>query len=370
MVDGCAILWVINWPTNGTLSDYVGNFCDFIFLHLQSNDTSVVFDKYHDFIIKSSTRADRGKFSSRTHMMTLTSPLPPKSSVLTSASCKVQIIKHVTEGLLQRAVAGCYANSLVIAGLSETPTEVSHGVAVQRQDLRTLHEEANLMMVRQAYKAVLDYGADSVYVLCDDTDLLVLLCYFFWKLHLSCKVYMQGTSSERIIYDIKETVEANKEIMPSIVSAHALSGCDSVAPYHGVGKLSIIKRLKEGMKLLHVGCLNEDFGKALVEATTLVSDCYGYPDVSMTQCRIKVWHQKTSKARKKAPDLQSLPPTSEAFKENVKRAHLQAIVWYSTMEAESPAINFTDYGWNKDELNKVLAPVGLFLQLLMKSCIQ
>ena len=83
---------------------------------------------------------------------------------------------------------------------------------------------------------------------------------------------MQGTSSERSIYDIKETVEANKEIMPSIVAAHALSGCDSVAPYHGVGKLSIIKRLKDGMKLLHMGCLNEDFGKVLEEATTLISD--------------------------------------------------------------------------------------------------
>ena len=154
VVDGCAILWVINWPTNGKLSDYVGNFCDFIFLHLQSNDTSVVFDKYYDFSVESSTRADRCKFSSQTHMMTLTSPLPPKSSVLTSASCKVQIIKHVTEGLLLRAVAGCYGNSLVITGLSETSTEVSHGVAIQRQDLRTFHEEADLIMVQQAHKAV------------------------------------------------------------------------------------------------------------------------------------------------------------------------------------------------------------------------
>ena len=67
---------------------------------------------------------------------------------------------------------------------SETPTEVSHGVAIQRQDLRTRHEEADLIMVQQAYKAVLDHGADSVYVLCDDTDVLVLLCYFFLEAQL------------------------------------------------------------------------------------------------------------------------------------------------------------------------------------------
>ena len=142
---------------------------------------------------------------------------------------------------------------------------------------------------------------------------------------------MQGTSSERSIYDIKETVEANKEIMPSIVAAHALSGCDSVAPYHGVGKLSIIKRLKEGMKLLHMGCLNEDFGKVIEEATTLISDCYGYPDVSMTQCQNKVLYQKTSKARKKAPDLQSLPPTSDAFKEKCETSSFasDSVVFYN-----------------------------------------
>ena len=35
VIDGCAILWVVNWPTNGLVSDYVKNFCDFIFLPLK-----------------------------------------------------------------------------------------------------------------------------------------------------------------------------------------------------------------------------------------------------------------------------------------------------------------------------------------------
>ena len=57
-IDGCAILWVVNWPTNGLVSDYITNCCDFGFLQMKSHDSAVVFDRYHDFSIKSSTKAN------------------------------------------------------------------------------------------------------------------------------------------------------------------------------------------------------------------------------------------------------------------------------------------------------------------------
>ena len=68
---------------------------------------------------------------------------------------------------------------------------------------------------------------------------------------------------------------------------------------------------------------------------------------------------KTSKARKTASSLQFLPLTDESFKENVKRTHLQAMVWYATMKADPPAVDSTLYGWKRDELNKVLLPIDL-----------
>ena len=72
---------------------------------------------------------------------------------------------------------------------------------------------------------------------------------------------------------------------------------------------------------------------------------------------------KTSKARKTAPPLQFLPPTDKSFKEHVKRAHLQAMVWYATMKAGSPAVDPTLYGWSRDELNKALLPIDLLKAL-------
>ena len=45
VIDGCVTLLVVNWPTNGLLSDYIANYCDFGFLKLQSHDITVVFDR-------------------------------------------------------------------------------------------------------------------------------------------------------------------------------------------------------------------------------------------------------------------------------------------------------------------------------------
>ena len=114
VLDGCAILLVVNWPTNGLLSDYIANYYDFVFLKLRSHDITVVFDRYHDFSIKSSTKTGRGKFSARTHFVTPSSPLARKSLTLTSASCKSQIIRYITYGLIRRTIYGFYSNALLI----------------------------------------------------------------------------------------------------------------------------------------------------------------------------------------------------------------------------------------------------------------
>ena len=65
---------------------------------------------------------------------------------------------------------------------------------------------------------------------------------------VQANVFMQETSGERRIVDIGLTVKVNKEIIPSTLAAHAASGCDSVAPYHGVGKTSIVKKTLEWEK--------------------------------------------------------------------------------------------------------------------------
>ena len=107
---------------------------------------------------------------------------------------------------------------------------MNNGVAVNRHDIQTTHGKADLILVQQAYRSVLDDGTRIVWVVSDDTDVFVLLVYFYWKLNLKSKILMQSTGEDRTLIDIGTAVIRNMDIVPSLVATHALSGCDTVAP--------------------------------------------------------------------------------------------------------------------------------------------
>ena len=50
--------------------------------------------------------------------------------------------------------------------------------------------------------------------------------------------------------DINASVDKNRTIMDDLLAAHGLTGCDTVAMYHGIGKGVTLKVLKTG-KLSH-----------------------------------------------------------------------------------------------------------------------
>ena len=74
----------------------------------------------------------------------------------------------------------------------------------------------------------------------------------------------------------------------------------------------------------------------------------------MNECHQRLWEQKIAKSFD-APKLCSLPPTAEAFMQNVKRAHFQVTYWYAAMEPEPPPLNPQDFGWEADDINKSLS---------------
>ena len=102
------------------------------------------------------------------------------------------------------------------------------------------------------------------------------ITYFYWKLDLSSTVYMQGTSTERNIFDVQETVQSNEDIILFIVAAHSLSGYNTVSPYHGLCKAIVVKRLEYGKKLSLLGQLDSNIVDVIKETTIFISDCYGF----------------------------------------------------------------------------------------------
>ena len=54
---------------------------------------------------------------------------------------------------------------------------------------------------------------------------------------------------------IGSKVAKHRTIVLHLLSAHALTGCDTVASYFGIGKTKVVKALEAGHRLSHLGNL-------------------------------------------------------------------------------------------------------------------
>ena len=67
---------------------------------------------------------------------------------------------------------------------------------------------------------------------------------------------MEATSSERVPVDILASFKKKKDIVPHLLVAHGLTGCDTVAKLHGIGKGTVKYKLKQGNAFKHLGDLH------------------------------------------------------------------------------------------------------------------
>ena len=68
-------------------------------------------------------------------------------------------------------------SKLVVIAQDPFPFEICNGVVLQRVELRTTREEADVTIVKQVVKLAED-GVSSIKVIRDDTDVFVLLIHY------------------------------------------------------------------------------------------------------------------------------------------------------------------------------------------------
>ena len=83
--------------------------------------------------------------------------------------------------------------------------------------------------------------------------IFVLLVHHYTDKKLTATVIMEPTSQGRLSVNIGSTVAKHRSIAPHLLSAHALTGCDTVASYFGIGKTKVVKALETGHRLSHLG---------------------------------------------------------------------------------------------------------------------
>ena len=200
-----------------------------------------------------------------------------------------------------------------------------------------------------------------VTILADDTDVCALLLYHYLQQGLQIPMMMESPIKERTVINIQATVEKHRAIIPSLLAGHALSGSDTVAACFGIGKGKMLKVLQKGISVDMIGNIHADWSDVMGQATNFTAACYGQPKAtSMSEARVNVWTAQIGKpGMTRVPKLASLPPTTEAFSENVKRAHLQTFIWKNALQLHPQKLEPTDYGWMKDVCMKSLRPTAV-----------
>ena len=118
----------------------------------------------------------------------------------------------------------------------------------------------------------------KVLVVADNTDICVLL------LHVCCEgdipastpVLMVSPIRGRVLIDINGTVDMYRDIIPDLLAAHGLTGCDTVATYFGIGKAAVLRVLPSGVHALtYVGDKSRILSEVTAQATQFILACYG-----------------------------------------------------------------------------------------------
>ncbi|KAL5008470.1 hypothetical protein ScPMuIL_014051 [Solemya velum] len=202
-------------------------------------------------------------------------------------------------------------------------------------------------------------SSHGVTIIADDTDVFVLVLYHFQKHGIKVPVTIKSPVQGRTVINI--TVEAHSDFVSDLPVVPAISGCNTVPCYQGIGKSKAIKTFNSKKYLLNsVRDITADMDDVVKESTKFIASCYSVEDTStMSNTRMKAWSKKAGKSMVSAPKLDTLPQTTELFQENVKRAHFQACVWKHAVDPDPPVLDSLDYGWYRDETQKSLMQVLL-----------
>ena len=73
----------------------------------------------------------------------------------------------------------------------------------------------------------------------------------------------------------------------------------------------------------------------------------------MTECRAKMWRSTTGKSGASSVKLCSLPPTNDAFVENINRCHLR-VTWKAALLESPHTMDPTSHGWELDHQGTML----------------
>lgn len=319
VVDGSMLMYHVIWPRCGTVATLCHNYLKLL---VRRHDVYVVFDRYPDpaTSTKSYERQRRaGGTSYPNFKLSNETSLPSRDAIMKNSSNKREIIN---------LICSC-EHPEYMALLGDHNNEFGH-------------EEADVSIISYV-KLLLERGHRNILVLCDDTDVFVLLVYFYWKWQVSDLVLTMKRLSDGKSISIGATSVKLGDKCGQLLALHALSGCDTVSFPYGKGKASALSLLhKHGDLGLEVfGDMSTSDDQIKSTGITFFNLWYG----SKTQTSMNELRHALFTSNAKTPKIKSLPPTDEGIIEHLRRAHLQTMVWKFANQKDPPIVDLSKFGW-------------------------
>jgi hypothetical protein len=298
----------------------------------------VTFDRYVDNSIKSGTRKNRSKKARpiRKVVDDRTVPLPQNwNDFLAVPSNKQDLALLLSNELIAQAPGD---KVMVVAGGFRTAEDTqSTKPLVDIEMIRANHEEADTRVVLHCIHA----DANTIVVAARDTDILLLLLVFFSR--MKCKqLWMKaGTAKQQKyipVHEIRLKLSFPESVYSAILPFHAITGCDTVSYFSGHSKKTAWEVFtKEHALLQHLG-QGDLTNSKLQDAEEFICKMYRVVNVRTTdEARVKLFN--------KCKALEALPPTSDALRGHIERAHYQTLIWRQSDNPKPDVPPSTDFGW-------------------------
>ena len=121
------------------------------------------------------------------------------------------------------------------------------------------HEAADIIMTFIMIQEALS-GSSPLRVVSDDTDVLLLLAHHLYHringLPSTTELSMESCSYRPTMISVNDIDVKHAAIMPNILAAHALTGCDTVSSFARISKTSVLKKLQTHTPTLRLGDLS------------------------------------------------------------------------------------------------------------------
>ena len=235
---------------------------------------------------------------------------------------------------------------VVITGPDLYPIHIGSG----RLQESPLHHEADVLIAFHVINET-SLGQRNIRVACDDTDVLGILAHHLYVYmqtkglsHISLSI--KSCTSRHSIISVNDVVNKYATILPSLLTAHVLTGCDTVSSFAGKGNTTVFKKLEVYTGYLKLGNVSvplQEIFKSYFQFTSLLY--WEETETDLNKVLTNVFQKKISEKRHIPHKLTSLPSTMASFQGHVKRAHFQAVVWKSGGKSSPPALSPIDKGW-------------------------